>query len=479
MQRSKLVDLVRNLTQTEIDRVGAFIQKKNGAERLQRFWMTLIHQLATGKSLDKGLVWMEAFPESPFSESKLKDLMTRTIGAIRTVLTSDAVASDQFGQDLYMLKTLSIRRCEKMFHWIKKRMERQLVSFPEDSAKRHALRFSIEEEDHRFAIINRPRNSKPNYERMTLALEREYLIRRLRIVMLELNAKKILLGDELESTESGKKHDDSPMPKHLQELAQKHFDRPGISLLYEVCQYLVSPSYSALLGLGANYWKWSSALDQEVQYDVLGFLINELILAENAGQIGLVVAAYFLLLLGFEIRLFADGERANPVALKNLLKLCLKLNRIDQARKYLKQYGKSLPGSHFHLNWALVHYFSGDYSKAEENLRHFNFKENVVNDVFLRIGVRTLQIKIEYEKGEIEVAQRYTRNLLDLLKRSKQLNINIVANCVNRLNAVLRLIRCHSNGEYMEFRTWLINTSEKLDDKHWLLRMVENKLDGK
>lgn len=212
-------------------------------------------------------------------------------------------------------------------------------------------------------------------------------------------------------------------------------DIPAIQVYYqafktqELSPEAAEAHFRALYTLLDTHWQqFPPAEIRDLYLIALNFCIRRV----NAGSRTYLRAAFTLYQTGIERRLLLDNGYLSRYTYNNALLIAIALEEWEQAESLLVTYRDWLPpkdrNSAWQYNSAVFYFRKKDYARAQEILRHVEFR-----DVFYNMDARRMLARIYFENGETDALDSLLDSFATYLQRKraslgyhKELNMNFI-----------------------------------------------------
>lgn len=255
---------------------------------------------------------------------------------------------------------------------------------------------------------------------------------------------------------------------------QGKFDQLPAVLVYFRCFKMLSDAepqihFAELRALVEQYW---TLFPQHEIRDIYVAAINFCIRQLNTGARSFIRDALDLYRSGLERGIIFEDGFLSKYTYNNILLLAVALEEWDWARQFLEDYCNNLPhrdrDSAYRYNLATYYFRKKDYPRAQEILRHVEFR-----DAFYNLDSRRMLVRIYFDAGEAMALDSLLDSFTIYLQRKrtslgyhKDLNQNFV-------HFVRNLLRIDGNDK-AEKNTLheKIRTTRYVAEREWLLSKV-------
>ena len=248
---------------------------------------------------------------------------------------------------------------------------------------------------------------------------------------------------------------------------------PAIAIYYRYYRALTQSENSA-----AHYEHFKAMLfehgeifSEEELRDLYLLAINFCIKQYNAGNQTFLREQLELYQRGLEHRYFLVAGELSAYTYLNVVTLALVLQELDWAGQFIEAYRTLLAPerqeSFFSFNKARLEYAQRRLGNALQLLQKAEYKE-----VLLGLAAKTLQLKIYYELGELDLLDAHLQSLKTYLYRKKVMGYHR-ENYINTIRFTLKLleIKPYDQAAKTALRQ-VIEQSGAVAEKEWLLAQL-------
>ena len=261
------------------------------------------------------------------------------------------------------------------------------------------------------------------------------------------------------------------LPETLAAVRQGKFDHLPAVLVYYRCFNMLSGQepqvhFQELKTLLEQHWL---LFPQHEARDIYVAAINFCIRQLNTGARPYVREALDLYRAGLQRNLIFEDGFLSKYTYNNILLLAIASEEWEWAREFLEAYRSALPprdrDSAYRYNLATYHFRKKEYRRAQEILRHVEFR-----DPFYNLDSRRMLIRIYFDSGETAALESMLDSFAVYLRRKrvsldyhKDLNLNFVRLVKNILHLE------PGNKTEQEALREKILTTKYLAEREWLL----------
>lgn len=476
MTDSLLVQTFRTLTKPERRELrkwlnSPFFNQRADAVRLFEYLCTQLpfeSKDTTGAVLDKKTAFAQVFlPENgrrapAYRDADLRYAMSFLYQAVKQYLAYTHWQRDTVDAGRHLCKSLRERGLEQAFEKEFATLSTQLNAAPHHSVDHFFQQYHLYLE--RWEVYRRSnRGVSDQLEQVEAAREIYIAAETLR------HACAVLAQPGRQERAAGSVY----LPATLQAVQAGAFGASPAVMAYYHCYRILAdqdaaaePHFQSLRDLLEQHWALFPP--NEIR-DLYVGAINYCIRRLNSGARAYIGAALDMYRSGLERRVVFEDGFLNKYTYNNILLLALALEEWDWALQFLEQYRSALPprerDSAWRYNLATYYFRKKDYARAQEILRHVEFR-----DVFYHLDARRMLVRIYCDTSELAALESLLDSFTIYLQRKRaslgyhrELNLNFVR-FVKRLIRLApgdaegrRRLREKVTGEqYVAEREWLL-----------------------
>lgn len=477
MQTTPLIQTFRTLSQRDRHELEKFVNspvfnRRDDVKRLFRYLCEQVpaeHSGSENASLNKMSVYEHVFPGAQgnrtvsYDDASMRYTMSFLFKVIKQYLAYEGWAENGLETGLYLCRALRKRGLDKIHEKEYKALATRYHSDPHQSADHFFRQYQLRLEY--WEVFQRSeRGGETNLKELgdTFGAFVASNVLRQGCAML---AKP---GNQ-ESIQAL-----AYLPETLAAAEEGRFDHVPAVLVYFRCFKMLSGDepqahFSALRALLERHWMlFPQHETRDIYVAAINFCIREL----NAGIRSYIREALDLYRSGLERDIIFEDGHLSKYTYNNILLLALASEEWDWARQFLEDYRAALPqrdsDSAYRYNLATYYFRKKDYSRAQEILRHVEFR-----DTFYNLDARRMLVRIYFDTGESAALESLLDSFTIYLRRKraslgyhKDLNLNFVRFVKN----ILRLASGDdvSRKELQE----KIMEAKYLAEREWLLGKV-------
>jgi len=168
------------------------------------------------------------------------------------------------------------------------------------------------------------------------------------------------------------------------------------------------------------------------------------------------------------------GSTFSPLIYKNMITVCLKLEKIKQAKTYLEKYKNDLPEAnrqaYYDYNKAFIFFTQKKYESALDLLLPLKLE-----DIFYMLGAKRLSAMIYYEMYEIDLLESYLNAFsVYIFNNKKKLVTDRIKAHRNFINTLVKI--CYLQPKQWRKRKKLVQLVADFDfvsERQWLQQKLE------
>lgn len=476
MQSSKLLKILKNLTEEEIRRFHKFIRspyysyKKHCLpffEYIRRYYPDF-----TSSKLSKENAFHHLFPDKAFQSQKMRHVMTDLVNLLENFLVAEQIRHNDFqkkkllrdaygDRDLYeyfekstadITKTLDALPYRNSFYQHES-MKNQEVYFFHPSTKKHLV--------------------KENYlESINEHLDQYYSFAKLQLVT-EMKARASILSKNYTN-------------RHLDNLLKQISERQSISVeleLYMKALTLYKKDGKDIFHHLTELFQASiDKIERKDKQYIFHHLLNFTIRKGNQGDQSFVLQTFLLYELGLKNRIFAHDGKMRDINFTNICAVGIKVGRLEWVDKFILSYT-----SYLNVNvrenakmlcLAFLFYARKDFQKTDELISAFNF-----TSPFYQLRAKILSLRALFElfcrdSSYYDLLQSNALAFEKFLRRNKTIGLQHKTVHLGFIQNLKHLVNLHLNHKLspeskQKFKAKLINQASVIN-KDWLIQKIED-----
>lgn len=353
-------------------------------------------------------IWETIKPGQDYDDQRFRLILSGLLKHLHRFLAITVLDREPAWEQLLTLRRIGEKGMEKYFlQQLKKARKANLARRNQDFEMREYL---LESEFTRFLRQN-PRQLQPSFDVTHRALDRWYLLEKLRLACAALNNQYVV--------------DQEVAPGVLEEINAFYNRRadlrsPLMEVLYRVMRLLSASEdetdgYRMLLNLLDLHSENLRAAELGVIYT---YIQNHCIRQINRGNSAYLRELFHIYCRLLELGLLLEHGQLSPWHFKNIMTVALRLKEFDWAETFIQEKVKLISADFRDnartYNLAKLYFHQGEYSKVKKLLVKVEYE-----DVFYNLDSKTMLLKVYYEEGEDIALEALARTFLAYLRRNK------------------------------------------------------------
>ena len=466
MKSSKIFLLLKSLSSKEKAQLKHFLENPMFNKRADVVAALAFLTNENNRPFQKKKLFKAAYPDKAFSEKNLHLLSSRLFKLVEDFLAHRDMMSDPVLKKIHLAKAYRKLKQQKNFQVATRDAKQLLEKQPLKNAA--TLRQLIEIEDEYYDYIASPkRQERTNLQEWSDTFDAYVLASKLKQACLHLSRNTI------------------------------NQEEYRIGLLDEVLQYIQEhPQTLELPAVAVHYYCYVAITDVENEdhftqlrqsikeyyhcffpgeiRDIYLLAINFCIRRLNVGENRYVREALELYKSSLDQGFLLEDGIIPESTFSNMVSLALRLREYSWTENFIEQYDKNLKKeskeSIVHFNLAKLRHQQNRLSDSLHHLTTINTKAP-----FMMVGVKTMQMKIYYELGELNALDSLMDNMRIYIQRRKDLGY-WKQNYENTLFFLRKLIELPAYEKQLAIKLKEeIQGAEILAEKDWLLKQLDKK----
>lgn len=463
MQNTFVFEIVTNLSKSELREVRNFLASPffNQRQDVQRLF-DLLSKSAQPPSREE--VWQAVFPDEKFDDQQLRLSLSYLLKLLEEYLVLKEKQADPLADPHLLLAAYHRRKLGRHFEKTQRSFSKSIENQPLRHPGFYLENYRMEHQQY-LHLLESGRSKELNLQAVEDELTTAMLAMKLRQACLLRSHQAVfntpyrldLLDEILALAEE-----------------QPYAESPAV-LVYRLC-------YLALFGErgDADFGAFKLALFEHgdrFPKEEIGSLyllaINFCIKKINVNQPGYLREALDLYKQGLKSKLLLDNGQLSRFAFNNITGIALRLpDELDWAERFVEEYRSYLePAAQeaaFSLNSARIAFAKRQYDKSLLLLQRADYK-----DFINGMNARVLQLKIYFEKQELELLDAHLKTLRMFIRRNKRMGYHH-QNWLNIVHFTQKLVELNPFDEQQ--RAALrgeIEAEPTLTEKDWLLAQLD------
>jgi len=471
MQKSVLSEIVRSLSKKEIRDLQKWLQSSahNQRQDVVRLFDYLTKTLTNSdESAEKEVAWQVVFPAQPYDDAYMRQVMYFLLKAIEEYLLFVDYTSDRVQYQIGLTRIYRRRKLEKAYAQAHRLGVQNLEGQPLRNNYYLLNKFFLEQEESEWKMTN-AQNAPVNLQETGDALEKWFAVEKLQI------CNEMLAHRNIYSTAS---YDMGLLEDTLSYFKRKNFlAEPAIGIHYYAYMSITDPVEEQFFEQFENLILNSSERsfnDTEVRTFYMTAL-NYCTGKVNQGILDYCYRALVFYRSGMEKGILLENNTINRYIFGNAVAFAVKVGEFDWAEKFVYDFQHLLEEKYcistVNFNLSRIYFEKGDYDKAQELLTRFEY-----DYMYLNIIAKTMLLKIYYEKEETDALESLLESMRIYLQRKEALDPTRKVAYKNLISLMKKLVNRnpYSKSQSDKIRN-LIETTQPLAEKEWLLRQINKK----
>lgn len=466
MKKTKIYQLLSALPKNERADLSRFWQSPyfNQRKELTRLGEWLLRDIAREQTPDREKLYARLFPGETYSDQRFRLLCSDLLRLTEGYLQQTATEIDPLRQELELMRRYRQLGLYSHLTSVERRLTKHLEA-PFGDDRYHSMQEQVLWE--RYHQQSRESRSKTfDWTAMSDHLEQAFMIARLRQAAYA-EAYRTVLSEEAFRP-------DPLFAFCLAHIEQEQLmDHPGIGLYYHIFRALQRPEQDRHFRRFRELLHEHSPLfPVEEAHDLLLLAANYCIRKVNEGATQFFQEGLALYRTGLQTEVLLRDGRLSRFTYNNIVALALRTAETDWAAEFIEAYRDRLDpdyrDSTYAFNRARLAYELRDLETAMEQLRDAEPKDTLNNLI-----IKTLQIRVYYELGELTLLDSHLDAMSIYLRRRKVLGYHR-QNYRTIIEYTRKLLRLDPYGR--EARNRLrdaLRAEPILTERDWLLRMVD------
>ncbi|MFN8284115.1 MAG: hypothetical protein U0U67_12925 [Chitinophagales bacterium] len=373
MKSSKLIDILRSFSITEIKGLSIFIEKQMDKKNTlpQKLFLEIEKYYPDFKENDikKERVFVKVFSKQPYNENKFSKLMSELTKISESYIIYMKSQEDVIKEKMHLLHYYFERNLDKYFVILAREIRTLIHNLPLGS-RQNMLKYQFEELIVTYEL--KLENRIGNYEKVCNELYEFIETERLRWENLRLMELCPIKSIEQPKQPFYTMH--NKLNKMLQTQDAVYFNEVMANIENDIKQF-----------------------DKEESREILKILLFFVLQKCNNGFAEYYVPQFRLYNLFIELKLILNHYGVIHISTyKNYINVALRLEKIEEAELFLEHYKQYLPGDLkedvYHFNKAFILFEKGKFDDVLRLLSNVKF-----DDVYYNISQRRIIIKTYYE----------------------------------------------------------------------------------
>lgn len=474
MNPPKIIDYLRLLSPRELGRFKKFARSPyhNPDERLA----VLLEAIAPGtkvlsdRKVEKETLYQKVFPGEEYEYSKISNLLSYLNALLKEFWMVEELKKDKRMAERNLLSVATNRSSEALFKDVDRAVQKQLDKVACATDLDYYHQFQVENLRDQYTIGTGKRIDSEHLTQKMAALDLFFVGTMLKNLCSIINRANILkIKADLEQH--------TQFIPYIEKQADTYKDHPYIAIYSKIYLTLTeggeeSHFHKLTQLLRSNGHLLPRAEVQEMYRYAQNYCIKQI----NKGRKPYLRSLFELYKENLEQGVLIEGKRMYIGDFKNIVSLGIRLQDYDWTEKFIEDYHGLLPSemreNALSYNRAVLLYARKEYKKAMGILTTSSFQ-----DVFYQLGMRSLMLKIYYERQDWELLEPHLHAFEMFMRRNQKVSAFQAEVHQNMIRHVRRLMRLASRvkaeaAEVKELRSQ-VQEENAVANKVWLLEMVD------
>lgn len=461
----KLWKLLALLTSKEKKQFSCWLQ---GELHSQTHKVVLLYQMVTSRK-EVEEIWQKLFPEimckgSPFNDSRFRKLESQLIHYIEDFLAMEAFRNRPYSRDIYLIRELNQRNANTLFDIEMRKVRRKLDKDFMLEKERFMMLYQLELEQQKHLNKSHSKRKRKPASSLGEAFDLWWLHEKLWLANHDLNVQKIkgeqistlFVPEILDLVEKNEKYHQYPLLRIYQKLYLLRQDRGNPKEVITLIQ------------------KYSDQLGEEELRDIFSLISNYFIQKINeTGDVSYLEILLSLIELGVQDQIIFDNGYLPWRWYKNIITICIRLNKLNQAREYLNELKKSLKKEDreeaYRFNLAHCYFAEGSFAKVIKIL------SQRYSNLTYEMHSRLILCKAFYELNEIDELETRLRSLRVFISRQKTISEMVKKTYINQIKLFEALIKAYTLEDFVKLAQ-NVHSVYPLSAREWLIEKINENL---
>jgi len=465
MESSKLIELLKTFTKTEIKLLADFLNSPyfNKSKEVISFF-NYLKRFAPHfplKRIERETVYKALYGDRTYNEFHLNRVMSNLLKQAERFIGQQKYESTKGVASYYVLSSFIDRDLNKHFEYNFKCSQEKLEQSPQRNADYYYQKYLFADTISQQFFKKKIRQYDHSLQDTSDYFDIYFLSKKLIYTCEMINRNKII------ST--------AYKPQFLEEVQQllTKFPLesvPIIHIYYNILLMLIEKDGTS------HFQELKRLLEQYESYflpdekrEMFGLALNYSIRRLNLGHQQFLEESFNLCRYGIKKGLLNDQNYLSPWGYKNVIKLGLMLNEYEWVKRFIETQTNELAPNFqqnaLHFNLADLYYATKDFDQAVHHLNQVEY-----SDIYINIDSKKLLMKIYYESNEHDALYSALAAFKQFISRNKILSNKVklqFKNYIYCLNLLLK-IETKSLEECKKF----LESEEPIAERNWLKRIA-------
>ena len=468
MLQTKPDQILRSLTQYEINRLDKFISGATGDERLVKAWeyVRAFYKERIPEALDKENIWSEVFGKEKFVALKYARLLSDLTKVIEKFLLLEYLQVNEVDKTIALMQIYNNRSLGAWVLPLAKEGHEIVEKLPYRDGDYYLSRYLIDEQHNHFIENLDRRDSEKHLNETMHSLDVYYVIQKLKFFATALHYQKFLnIPAEIQF-----------MEEVLRFAETKAFDkvimvRAYIAIIQTLQEQDGPAAFERLRVLLNEHINMFPKSEAEQLY---AFAVNYCIRMINKGDLDYVQKIFTLYKQMLKDELLTYTGSLSPWEFKNIVTIALRAKELKWAAQFIDKYSSFIPArdrdNAYTFNMARYAFAAGKYDKVLELLGSVEY-----DDVFYQLDAKATLMKTYFEMGEFQPLQSLKESFRILLSRTKLISETQQNVYGNFVRYTLKLFRVDvKDKKKVAALKAEIEKTKQIADKGWLMEKLKD-----
>lgn len=463
MEKTRLFEALSTLTNAEIKEFDRFLasplfNRKAGPQLLFQYYKSRMEAKQPPRASD---AFAAIFSEAPYDDQKMRLANSALLTLLEQYFIFKEKNAESATAPLALAAAYRKKGLEKHFQQAQKEATDALNRQTNRHAEYYNDLYLLEYEQYQF-LSSSKRTEALNIQEMSDLLDTTYLARKLRLVCFALTHSAVYNA----VYDMGLL---TAVVRHIESAPEKA--PPAVLIYYAVFKFLSGESEEQ------HFAQFNSALLEHAGAFPEEELRNLYLLAINFGIKKLNESSHphylsetlTLYRNALSLGILLENGTLSRFAYNNIAAIALRNGEVEWAETFIHHYKKHLEKKiqevTFNLNFARIAYAKKDYKNALIRLQDADYKDLINNLV-----AKTLQLKIYYELGELELLESHLASMQIFVKRQHAMGYHR-KNWNNIIRYTRLLLAC--TPERRPVLRQQIEAESVLTEKNWFIEQLE------
>lgn len=467
MKNSRIVNILKTFSKKEVRELKKWLSSPAHNQRDDVFFLFEYlfknNHLEKEKYLEKTLVYKKLFPQEPFNDAKMRQVIHFLLKTIEDFLIYKSVIEDEARMKIILARVYRKRKLDKSFKKVLKITETIQNQSPHKDTHFYRNKYLIQREKYSY-MEDKKHVTAMNLQEVSDTLDVTFVANKLRQSCLMLAHQAVykanysigLLVPVLEYVEQ-----------------KKLYNIPAIAIYYYGYKAAIdfnNETYFQNLKMQIN--EYGSFFPKAELKDIFLMAINYCVRKMNAGNKNFIRESFELYREGLKREILIENNILSRWIFLNIVINGLKLKEFEWVKKFIEEYQSYLESKHretfvlFCL--ARLYFEQKDYSQAMKLLIQIDYDGMLMN-----LAAKTILLKMYYELEELDALESLIESMRTYIQRKEVMGYH-KANYKNIIRYTKKLVRInpYDKSEIQKLKSE-IEEVKPLTEKPWLLEQLE------